>query len=158
MTDTRETDLFGNPVRPRTGKRGRPRRQVTEQELDMIESGLARGWSTPRIAEATRIPLSTLKRNFGPILKGRASAPDRLKLALYASTVRKALEGHTPAVALALRMIREDEAMEIDARIRKGDEDQPEEPAGKKALAQREAERAIREGSWGADLDPARYN
>lgn len=139
MDDPRETDLFGNPVRARKGMRGRPPKELTEKDLDALEAGLVRGWSRQRIADALDIGLSTLKRNFGPILSGAGTAPDRLKLAIYAATVRKALGGDMAAVRQLRQMITEDERAELERRL----EDNPApEKIGKKQMMRQDAEEA----------------
>lgn len=139
MTDPRETDLFGNPVRVRKGMRGRPPKELTEKDLDALEAGLVRGWSRQRIADALDIGLSTLKRNFGPILSGAATAPDRLKLAIYAATVRKALGGDMGAVRQLRQMITEDERADMERRL---DENPQPEKVGKKQMLRQDAEDA----------------
>jgi hypothetical protein len=64
FADHRETDLFGQPVRPNKGRRGRPALQVTNEGRDMLEMACARGWPNARIAEAVGISVPSLKRHF----------------------------------------------------------------------------------------------
>ncbi|QEU08216.1 hypothetical protein [Paracoccus yeei] len=160
MDDHRETDLFGNPVRARKGQRGRPCREFTEKDFDMVEGGLTKGWTNQRIAEALRVGVSTLKRNFGPVLSARDALPDRLELALFSATVRKAIEkGDIGAVRQVRQMIDEDgrrlSARRFDDSQKRGREKEREKPLGKKEAAQRAAEDAGGEGSlWGDDLSP----
>jgi FixJ family two-component response regulator len=66
FADHRETDLFGQPVRPNKGRRGRPALQVTNEGRDMLEMACARGWPNARIAEAVGISVPSLKRHFAP--------------------------------------------------------------------------------------------
>lgn len=139
MDDPRDTDLFGNPVRKRRGLRGRPKKDLTAKDLDALEAGLARGWSRQRIAKALDIGLSTIKRNFGPLLSGSGTAPERLKLALYAATVRKALDGDVGAVRLMRQMIAEDECAELERQL--SAEPAPEK-VGKKQALRHEADEA----------------
>ncbi|KEP68432.1 hypothetical protein DL1_11890 [Thioclava dalianensis] len=129
----------------------------------MLEAGLMKGWSNQRLSEVLGIGLSTLKRNFGPVLKGRGEMPDRLKLAIFAATVRKALEkGDMGAVRQLRQMMGEDEALRIDAQLRQnaGDKEEPE-VIGKKE-AQRRAAKDLVEGdsesTWGDDLSPGYRN
>jgi hypothetical protein len=63
FADHRETDLFGQPVRPNKGRRGRPALQVTNEGRDMLEMACARGWPNARIAEAVGISVPSLKRD-----------------------------------------------------------------------------------------------
>jgi hypothetical protein len=60
FADHRETDLFGQPVRPNKGRRGRPALQVTNEGRDMLEMACARGWPNARIAEAVGISVPSL--------------------------------------------------------------------------------------------------
>lgn len=160
LNDPRETDLFGNPVRARKGLRGRPSVELTAKDLDMLEAAQAKGWTNVRIAEVLGIGLSTLKRNFGPILSGAKRAPDRLVLALSATAIRQALDGDMAAMRMVRQMLADDRALDADAKFRgaRGDEEYSEPPAprlGKKELARIEAEQVGGEGSlWADDLNP----
>ena len=158
MDDHREKDLFGNPVRARKGLRGRPSKQMTDIELDMLEAGLVKGWSNERIARVLGIGLSTLKRNFGPLLKMRNEIPDRLELVLFAATIRKGLEkGDVGALRLGRQLIAEERLGAI-TREPKDDEEteRAEEPIGKKELQRRAAKDTVEndQGDWGGDLRP----
>lgn len=158
MDDPREHDLFGNPVRERKGLRGRPPIEVTEKDLDMLEAGLMKGWSNQRLAKVLGIGISTLKRNFGPLLSGRGDAPDRLRLAMFATTARKAIEGGDMGAMRQLRqMISEDEvvAARHDLMHRQSDDDDVRtEKLGKKEAAKRAANSLGGDDVWGDDLIP----
>jgi hypothetical protein len=52
FADHRETDLFGQPVRPNKGRRGRPALQVTNEGRDMLEMACARAPSEALAREA----------------------------------------------------------------------------------------------------------
>lgn len=163
MDDRRETDLFGNPVRARKGQRGRPPKELSSKDLDMLEAGLVQGWTNKRIASALDIGLSTLKRNFGPLLRVRDHAPDRLQLALFATTARKALEGDMGAVRQLRQLLAESEQKAAAARMSRAGEDAEEkdEPVGKKERARRAAEEVAESGGgdlWGGDLNPNSYH
>jgi len=163
LNDHRETDLFGNPVRAGKGRRGRPSKELTEKEIDMLEAGLMKGWSNQRLADVLGVGISTLKRNFGPVLKGRGEMPDRLKLAIFAATVRKALDkGDMGAVRQLRQMIGEDEARLIDARLREEPKDDAEREVIGKKEAQRRAAKDLVDGdsgnAWGDDLSPGYRN
>ena len=148
--DTRGTDLFGNPVRENHGRRGRPSLQLGSEERDQVEAGLARGWSSSRIANAVGISLASLKRYFRAELKQRDVMRDRLELAANARLIRAALDGNMTA----MKQLRE--LMDRDAlagQKRRMDEKQREaEQAGigmgKKEAAQRAAEKAVQDNGW----------
>ena len=162
MDDVRETDLFGNPVRARKGMRGRPSKEMTAADLDMLEAALMQGWTSVRIARALDIGLSTLKRNFGPLLRARDQMPDRLQLLLFATSVRKALDGDMGAVRQVRQMVEKNEQRLAAARVVSGDDDaaEREAPVGKKERARREARDVAEQGSdlWGGDLNPKSYS
>ncbi|WP_370281552.1 hypothetical protein [Pseudooceanicola sp.] len=163
MDDVRETDLFGNPVRARKGQRGRPPVEMTKTDLDMLEAGLMQGWTAPRIAQALGIGLSTLKRNFGPMLKMAGQMPDRLELLLFATAVRKSLEGDMGAIRQVRQMADANKARLAAARLQRPDtpEKDTEEPVGKKERARREAEELTESGGgdlWNGDLNPGNYH
>ncbi|ETX26495.1 hypothetical protein [Roseivivax isoporae] len=127
----------------------------------MLEAGLVQGWPTQRIAEALNIGRSTLKRNFGPLLKGRDMAPDRLQLAIFAATARKAVSGDMGAVRQLRQMLTENEQRAAAARMSRAAEDeQPEAAVGKKERARREAKQASEDsgGLWGGDLNPGNWH
>lgn len=166
MTDGRETDLFGNPVRPRKGLRGRPVKEMSGKDLDMLEAGLMKGWSNQRIADVLGVSLSTLKRNFGPLLKERGEIPDRLQLALFSATVRKAIEkGDMGAIRQLRQMMTEDKAALAAQRL-KSDEEEDDPDQDKKALGKKELQRQhakrLTDGegteTWGSDLKPGYTN
>lgn len=152
MVDHRDTDLFGNPVRARKGLRGRPPVELTAKDLDMLEAALMQGWSNQRTAKVLGVGVSTLKRKFGPLLKQRDQLPDRLSLVLFATAVRKAVEGQDMgAVRQVRQMIADNEARLADARMRTADDAPSEEKLGKKEAARRAAEEAAAGdgGAWG---------
>ena len=132
FTDHRATDLFGNPVRPNKGRRGRPALEITPEDRDAVEAALVKGYSNQRICEAVGISLPSLKRHFRASLQQRDNARDRLKLALFAAMARAAIEERKPAAATKLlEMMRQDELSEIETRLAAAKETRPE-PEGKK--------------------------
>ena len=162
MNDTRETDLFGNPVRARKGERGRPPKELSSKDIDMLEAGLMQGWTNKRIAQALDIGVSTLKRNFGPLLRMRDQMPDRLRLLIFSTAVRKSLEGDMGAIRQVRQLMDDNERRLAAARIIRASEDEkPEEPIGKKERARRAAEEVAESGGgdlWGGDLNPGNYH
>lgn len=139
---------------------------MTEEELDSLEAGLAKGWSNARIAKAIGIGLSTLKRNYGPLLKRREEIPDKLQLALFATAARQALLGNMVAVRQLERMIEKDEVTNLDRRMRAAqnsddgevDEDPSARRMGKKEAAKEAAKTAGEGSDWGSDLLPGVMN
>ncbi len=160
MDDPRETDLFGNPVRRGRGKPGRPPKELTEMDLDMLESALMQGWTNLRTAKALGIGVSTLKRNFGPLLRMRDQMPDRLQLLIFASAVRKAARGDMGAVRQVRQMVHDNDVKMTAQRMREGmakptEEESSAQRLGKKAKAQKQAEEiAAGKSAWGDDLQP----
>lgn len=143
MDDPRETDLFGHPVRPRKGERGRPRKMLTAEDLDMLEAAQTMGVAPREIAKTLGIGYSTLKRNFGPLLTAAARKPTLLKLALRAKVTREALAGNMAAARLLRQMIQEDELVSAEARVaRDVDGDAGRRNLGKKELSEIDAEEA----------------
>lgn len=139
ITDLRTTDLFGNPVRPNKGKRGRPALEISQEDRDAVEAALVKGYSNQRICEALGISLPSLKRHFRPALQMRDQARDRLKLALFAAMARAAIEERKPAAATKLlEMMRQDELLEIETRVAAERSTRPT-PEGKKQMTAREA-------------------
>jgi hypothetical protein len=150
FSDDRETDLFGNPVRARHGRRGRPPLQLGPEDRDKVEAALARGWSAQRTADAVGISLASLKRYFRAELKERDVMRDRLELAANAKLIRAALEGNMTAMK-QLRELMDRDALQ--GRKRDMEEKQREADAaglgmGKKEAAQRAAEKAIKDDGW----------
>ncbi|MGR3376047.1 resolvase [Salipiger abyssi] len=162
MNDIRETDLFGNPVRAGKGAPGRPRKELTATDLDMLEAGLMQGWTNQRIAKSLGIGVSTLKRNFGPLLRMRDQMPDRLRLLIFSTAVRKSLEGDMGAIRQVRQLMEDNERRLAAARIdRAGEAEPPEAPVGKKERARRAAEQVAESGGgdlWGGDLSPGSYH
>lgn len=57
-------DLFGNPVDPGHGKRGRPRHMPSEITRKLVTEARAAGLSQITIAQALGITIPTLLRNY----------------------------------------------------------------------------------------------
>ncbi|MGZ9811554.1 hypothetical protein ACXN5S_13905 [Pseudoroseicyclus sp. H15] len=155
FSDDRETDLFGNPVRDRHGKRGRPALEITPEDRDMVEAALVRGWANERIAKAVGISVPSLKRYFRSTLKIRDTARERLELSIFAKTARAALEEGSASHMRQLRdMLDRDARLAADRNIAErqaeGEEEAPVAP-GKKAARLAEAKSAGGD-AWGDDL------
>lgn len=157
MTD--EIDLFGNPVRPGRGQRGRPRFEVTPEIRNKIKLGLALGWVNDRIAGAVGISAATLKRYFRAELKARDLARDQLDLRRFELVMAEANKGNVGAIKELGKMLERNDQMTAGRRFQDAQgepaRERPAKPMGKKEAAQLAAETAGGEGSlWGSDLTP----
>jgi hypothetical protein len=133
------------------------------KDFDMVEAGLAQGWGNERMAQALGCGVSTLKRNFGPLLRLRDAMPDRLQLTIFAAAVRKAMEkGDMGAIRQVRAMMDDNERRLIDARMRKQQTEVRDKPEklGKKEAAQKAARELIENAGaepaegWGDLLTP----
>lgn len=135
-TDDRVTDLFGNPVRPNKGQRGRPSLEITQEDRDHVEAALVKGYTNQRICEVIGISLPSLKRHFRASLIKRDNARARLELALFSSMARAAIEGQKPAAATkVLEMMRRDELIEAERRLSEDRKNKPENEGKKQQVA-----------------------
>jgi len=135
-TDDRVTDLFGNPVRPNKGQRGRPSLEITQEDRDHVEAALVKGYTNQRICEVIGISLPSLKRHFRASLTKRDNARARLELALFSSMARAAIEGQKPAAATkVLEMMRRDELIEAERRLSEDRKSKPENEGKKQQVA-----------------------
>jgi AraC-like DNA-binding protein len=135
--------------------------QVSDDDRDMVEAALARGWSNQRIADALGISVPSLKRYFRPTLAQRNVMQDRLELAANARLIRAALEGGNMSAMKQLRDLLDRDG--LTRHKRKLEEQQQEAKAsgigmGKKEAAQRAAEDSIKSDGWGDLLDPNMLN
>ena len=162
ISDERERDLFGNPVRARKGQRGRPPLEITPEDRDMVEAALVRGWSNERIARAVGVSVPSLKRHFRAALQRRDQARERMELAAFATLAREAIEGRSMS---AMKQLREVLARDAMTRKQAEFERQQQEAAargigtegklGKKEAAHRAAIEAMEDGDgWGDLLSP----
>lgn len=156
ISDLRETDLFGNPVRSRKGKRGRPSLEISSEDRDIVEAALVRGWTNDRIAKTVGISLPSLKRHFRAALAKRDVARERLELAAFAKLAREAIEAGNMSAMRQLREVMERDVMnrqraEFERQQREAEERgiATEGKIGKKAKAQADAEDALQDPGWG---------
>ena len=163
-------DLFGNPVRPSKGERGRPAYEATEKDRNKVKLLLALGWSNQRIANAVAISLATLKRYFRAELKVRDQMRDRLEARRLEQAMELALAGNVGAMRQLDRLIEKNDqklaaAKMMNAASEKPDQDDDEKPAsryvGKGEVARKKAN-ALATGDadseWGSLLRPGRYD
>jgi len=128
-----EFDMFGNPVRPGKGARGRPSFEVTPRNRNKVKMLLAMGWAHDRVANAIECSLATLKRHFRAELKGREQMRDRLDAERLMVVTERALEGVVGAQRLLSEMIEKNDRMEIERSM--ASERKNKEPAmGKKQI------------------------
>ena len=151
--DDRATDLFGNPVRERTGVRGRPSLQIDPKDRDMVEAALARGWGNQRIANTLGISLPSLKRYFRAALQKRDIMRDRLELA--------AIEDGNMTAMKQLRELMDRDGLTRQKVVLEAQQQEAQAAGigmGKKEAAQRAAEEAAASGGWDDLLGPNRVN
>jgi hypothetical protein len=151
-----ETDLFGDPIKRRDGKRGRPAHRFSQEIDNKISMLLALGWSNERIANACHFSVPTLRRYYFSTLKKRDVQRDRLDAWRFEQAFRSASQGVVGGMRLLDQMIEKNDTMQAAARLR--DDPEPPEPTviGAKERARRDAAAAI-EGNgsdWGDDLKP----
>lgn len=143
-------DLFGIPIRPGHGQRGRPPFEVTPEIRNRVKLLLACGWATQRIANAIDASLATVKRHFRAELKERDKMRDRLDARRLEVAAAAALTGNPSAVRIFNQMIETNDRMEatrkIGDRAPAGASAKPpevQEASGKKAAKQNGAAAAI---------------
>ncbi len=125
--------MFGNPVRPGKGARGRPSFEVTERNRNKVKLLLAMGWSNDRVAHAVECSLATLKRHFRAELKFRDEMRDRLDAERLMVVTEKALDGVVGAQRLLAEMIERNDRMEIERSLA-ADRKKKEPALGKKQI------------------------
>lgn len=151
-------DMFGNPVRERTGLPGRPKYQPTDEERNKISRLLGLGWGNERIAKATDIRLSTLKRHFRTALAARDEMRDRLDAWRFNKACELAEAGNVAALKEVGKMIERNDLAVSDRRLRDAQERSPglapkaAGHLGKKERAKLAAESAGQDSVWGDDL------
>lgn len=133
----RSFDLFGDPVPPNHGRRGRPAHIATLENRNKVAMLLALGWTNERIGRALAIDLKTLRKNYSQELAIRSIQRDRMDAAIAMVLWDQAKTGNVAAVREFRAFVEKNDAMLFD---------QPDEIAaprlGKKEEAQRAAESA----------------
>lgn len=113
-----EIDLFGHPVRPGFGGRGRPPFVATEKDRSKVKYLLALGWDGERIRAQFGISKQVFRREFLNELKCRAIARDALEAMKLERAIEQLEAGKLGAVkvidALVARADREKAQREID--------------------------------------------
>lgn len=159
------SDLFGNPVRPGKGQKGRPTYEATLKDRNKVKMLLAVGWSNQRIANAIEVSLATLKRYFRAELSVRDQMRDRLEARRLELAMEMANAGNTAAMRELDRLIlKNDQKLATDRLDRMGEPEAEEKPTskyvGKGELSKKRAN-AIATGDasseWGDLLKPGTY-
>lgn len=150
-------DLFGHPVRPGKGQRGRPPYAPTEKDRNKVKLLLALGWSNTRVAAAIPVSEATLKRYFRAELKERDQMRDRLDARRFEIAMEQANAGNIAALKELAKMLERSDLMRAGQRMDQPSASRPKakvERLGKKEQAQRDAEAAAAGGDdeWGDDL------
>lgn len=150
-------DLFGHPVRPGKGQRGRPPYAATEKDRNKVKLLLALGWSNTRVAAAIPVSEATLKRYFRAELKERDQMRDRLDARRFEIAMEQANAGNIGALKELAKMLERSDLMRAGQRMDQPVAGKPKAKAerlGKKEQAQRDAEAAAAGGDdeWGDDL------
>lgn len=159
-------DLFGNPVRPGKGQKGRPRYEATLKDRNKVKMLLAMGWNNQRIANALEVSLATLKRYFRAELAVRDQMRDRLEARRLEMAIEMANAGNTAAMRELDRLIlKNDQKLATDRLDRMGQiEEDDEKPTSKyvgKGELSRKKANALAKGEapsdWGGLLKPGNY-
>jgi hypothetical protein len=132
-------DLFGDPVSPRQGLRGRPAYIATQENRNKVSMLLAFGWNNDRIARAIHASPATLKRHFRPELRYRDQMRDRLDASLAMQLWRLVQAGNVSAIRAFRDLVEHNDLMLLGGQRRpdsaKDDELKPAR-LGKKEEAQ----------------------
>jgi hypothetical protein len=151
-------DLFGNPVRPGHGQKGRPPYEATDKDRNKVKLLLALGWANTKVANAVDISLATLKRHFRAELKVRDQMRDRLDAWRIEKAVALAEAGNVAALKEVGKIIERSDLMGAGRRIDQAQEADAKAASskktklGKKASAALDAVDAGKDTGWGEDL------
>lgn len=129
-----EFDLFGDPVRDASGRRGRPAHRPSQENRNKVIMLLAMGWSNERIASALHISQPTLRRYYFSELKSRLIQRDRLDAHRMWVVTKAANEGNVGAMRLQDQMLKRNDDAVIEARMREQGRDKTTPKPGKKQL------------------------
>lgn len=145
-------DLFGNERYLKSGKKGRPPFEWTEENSNKVSMLLALGWTNERIAGCildprTGKPISipTLKRYFRSELQVRDVARDQLNAHRVMLAMQAAEAGNVGAMRLLDQLIDKNDLMRAEDRLKdcgKAVENTKPEKVGKKQLNAQAADEA----------------
>nr|WP_197433311.1 AraC family transcriptional regulator [Agrobacterium vitis] len=143
------------PFVGRSAKRGRPEHVPSKENENKIKMLVSLGWSNERISNALGISQPTLRKNYFQVLKlERSTARDQMFMAQMMKAWELMTSGNVGAFKVVDRLVERNDAM-VAERAFRGEEPAtpaPPERLGKKELAQRAAEDAESNDTWGGDL------
>lgn len=123
---TEQPCLFGWPVMPWKGRRGRPPHLPSPENVNRVKMLLAFGWSNERIANALNITQPTLRRHYLSVLKLRGLARDALDARRAELLWAQVEKGNVGAMKAFDRMLEVNDRMARTARAREDDEEEDE--------------------------------
>ncbi len=149
-------DLFGDPIRHSSGKRGRPAHVPTQKNRKTVMMLCAMGWSNEAIAAALSVTQPTLRRHYFSELKRKADQ----RLRLEAWRLEKLIEQVDAGNVAALKELDRLMERERDRGMDKNPKPAKEEPLGLKERRRREAADVSsgETGGWGDLLNPESMN
>ncbi|NSY10823.1 AraC family transcriptional regulator [Agrobacterium vitis] len=143
------------PFVGRSVKRGRPEHVASPENVNKIKMMLSLGWSNERISNVLGISQPTLRKNYLQVLKlERSIARDQMVVAQVMKAMELISSGNVGAFKALDRLVERNDAMVADRAFRGEEPATPVQPErlGKKELAQRAAEDAESNDTWGGDL------
>lgn len=153
-----DVDLFGDPYRLPSGKRGRPAHVWTMKNSNKIKLLLALGWSNSRIAGALDITQPTLRKYYFSELRARMIMRDRLDARRFEQMMDAANTGNVAAMKALEKMLEKSDLMQMAGKFDPVPEKSPEEakskPLGKKEQQLIDAQTAGEGSGWSSDLTP----
>lgn len=133
-------DLFGNPVRPGHGGRGRPPFEVTERNRNKVKLLLAMGWSTERVANALDCSPATIRRYFRSELRARDRMRDQLEAERLMSVTELAMSGNVGAHRQLDRLVDRNDQMLLQRRVQNPEVETEADAAPVKAKGKKEGQ------------------
>lgn len=127
-------DLFGDPVRLASGRRGRPAHVATQENRNKVMMLVAMGWSNDRIGAALHVSQPTLRRYYFSELKARQVQRDRMDAQRLMTVWKSASGGNVGAMRLFNQMLEKNDQMNIEAELRKRGVDKNAPKPGKKQI------------------------
>jgi hypothetical protein len=128
-------DLFGDPVPPNRGRRGRPQHVATKQNRNKVTMLLALGWANERIAQALSITAPTLTKHYFSILDARTLQRDRMDAAIAMKLWEGVQEGNVSATREFIAFVERNDLMIYGQTSPPAKADAPAAKLGKKEAA-----------------------
>lgn len=123
---TEQPCLFGWPVMPWKGRRGRPPHLPSPENVNRVKMLLAFGWSNERIANALNITQPTLRRHYLSVLNLRRLARDALDARRSELLWAQVEKGNVGAMKAFDRLLEVNDRMARTARARDDEDDEDE--------------------------------